>query len=147
MLMSGFSAFLASLGFGVIFNVKGRHLLVAALCGGIGGFTYALALTFNTSETISLMIGSICLSLASELAARRMKSPVTTFLVCALIPLVPGGGMYNTMIEMVKGDVYQALVTCAQTIIDAGSIAIGCTLVASLMRLVFKAKVRKETWL
>ena len=76
-----------------------------------------------------------------------MKSPVTTFLVCALIPLVPGGGMYNTMIEMVKGDVYQALVTCAQTIIDAGSIAIGCTLVASLMRLVFKAKVRKETWL
>lgn len=120
---------------------------MAALCGGIGGFTYSLALTFNISETISLMIGSICLSLASELAARRMKSPVTTFLVCALIPLVPGGGMYNTMIEMVKGDVYQALVTCAQTIIDAGSIAIGCTLVASLMRLVFKAKVRKETWL
>ena len=57
MLMSGFSAFLASLGFGVIFNVKGRHLLVAALCGGIGGFAYALALTFNISETISLMIG------------------------------------------------------------------------------------------
>lgn len=147
MLMSGFSAFLATLSFGVIFNVKGKHLIVAALCGGIGGFTYALALTFNISDTISLMIGSICLSAASEFAARKMKSPVTTFLVCALIPLVPGGGMYNTMIEMVKGDVYQALVTCAQTIVDAGSIAIGCTLVASLMRLVFKAKARKETCL
>lgn len=146
MLMSGFSAFLASLGFGVIFNVKGKYLLVAAICGGIGGFTYALACAYY-SETIALMIGSICLSFASEVVARTMKSPVTTFLVCALIPLVPGGGMYNTMIELVKGDVFQALVTCAQTVIDAGSIALGCTLVSSLMRLVFKTKVRKETWL
>ncbi len=144
MWMSGISAFAASLGFGVLFNVRGKYLIAAAFCGGIGGFAYAAALAQGISETISLMIGSLALTTASEIAARRLKSPVTTFLVCALIPLVPGGGMYYTMIEMVKGNVYDAIVTCAQTIVNAGSIAIGCTLVASIVRMIFKPRIRKE---
>ena len=55
-------------------------------------------------------------------------------LICALIPLVPGGHMYYTMLEVVKGNtdlaMYKAIDTCAQ----ACSIAIGFILVSSIVR-------------
>lgn len=143
MIHSGLSAFLASLGFGVIFNIKGKKLLAAALCGAIGGAAYSLSLACQISEPMALLIGTMALSLAAELFARWLKGPVTIFLVCALIPLVPGGGMYYTMIEMVQGNVDAAITTCVKTILNAGSIAIGCTLVASCMRLFMKLKQRK----
>lgn len=137
MIQTCLSAFVASLGFGVIFNIHGRKLFVAALCGGIGGLFYALSLLLGISEAISLMIGAMALSIASEIAARGLKAPVTAFLVCALIPLVPGGGMYYTMLEMVNGDINQAILLGVDTIVNAGSIAIGCTLVSILARQFF----------
>lgn len=33
----GLSAFLASLGFGLLFNIKGKNLFLAGLVGGVGG--------------------------------------------------------------------------------------------------------------
>ncbi len=137
MIQTCLSAFVASLGFGVIFNIHGRKLFVAALCGGIGGLFYALSLLLGISEAISLMIGAMALSIASEIAARGLKAPVTAFLVCALIPLVPGGGMYYTMLEMVNGDINQAILLGVDTIVNAGSIAIGCTLISILARQFF----------
>lgn len=144
MLQSSISALIASLGFGVIFNVRGKKLLVAAICGGIGGFAYAWALSYQFSEVMSLLIGAMALSIFSEIASRKLKSPVTTFIVCALIPLVPGGGMYYTMIEMVKGNVLEALVVGTHTIVCAGSIAIGCTLVSSSTRFYYKIKSKRK---
>ena len=137
MIQTCLSAFVASLGFGVIFNIHGRKLFVAALCGGIGGLFYTLSLLLGISEAISLMIGAMALSIASEIAARGLKAPVTAFLVCALIPLVPGGGMYYTMLEMVNGDINQAILLGVDTIVNAGSIAIGCTLISILARQFF----------
>lgn len=137
MIQTCLSAFVASLGFGVIFNIHGRKLFVAALCGGIGGLFYALSLLLGISEAISLMIGAMALSIASEIAARGLKAPVTAFLVCALIPLVPGGRMYYTMLEMVNGDINQAILLGVDTIVNAGSIAIGCTLISILARQFF----------
>ena len=142
MIQSGLSAFVAALGFGVIFNIRGIKLIVAALIGGVGGFTYALALSFNVSEAVSLLFGATCMSIAAELASRKFKTPVTTFMVCALIPLVPGGSMYYTMIEVVKGNIYEALVLGTQTIMAAGALALGCTLVSSTTRFYYKMKMK-----
>lgn len=144
MLQSSLAAFVASLGFGVIFNVRGKKLLVAALCGAIGGFAYECALYYHCSEVIALLLGAMALSIFSEIASRKLKSPVTTFIVCALIPLVPGGGMYDTMIEMVKGDVMNALIVGTHAIVCAGSIAIGCTLVSSSTRFYYKLKWKRN---
>lgn len=39
-LKSGISSFLASLGFGFLFNIKGRNLWIAGVVGAIGGACY-----------------------------------------------------------------------------------------------------------
>ena len=134
MWVAGFGAALGSLGFGYLFHVKGYKILITALIGGVGGFVYTWASLDGHSTVVSLFFASMAVSLLSEISSRYFKCPVTSFLICALIPLVPGGHMYYTMLEVVNGNtdlaMYKAIDTCAQ----ACSIAMGFILVSSIVR-------------
>lgn len=135
MLLKGLGAALGSLGFGYLFHVKGYKMCVASFIGGVGGFVYSLSLANGQSNAMSLFFASICVSILSELFARILKCPVTIFLICAIIPLVPGGAMYYTMLEVVQGNNELALAKGIDTIIQACSIAFGCILISSVARM------------
>lgn len=129
-----FSSFLASLGFGILFNIKGKNLILAGIGGAIGGMVYKLVLFLGGSEMIAMFSGSVVFSLYSEILARVCKTPVTTFIICALIPLVPGGGMYRTMQQAIAGNIDKALAIGLNTISIAGVLVLGILLVSTLMR-------------
>ena len=130
-----FSSFLGlSLGFGILFNIKGKNLILAGIGGAIGGMVYKLVLFLGGSEMIAMFSGSVVFSLYSEILARVCKTPVTTFIICALIPLVPGGGMYRTMQQAIAGNIDKALAIGLNTISIAGVLVLGILLVSTLMR-------------
>ena len=129
-----FSSFLASLGFGILFNIKGKNLILAGIGGAIGGMVYKLVLFLGGSEMIAMFLWSVVFSLYSEILARVCKTPVTTFIICALIPLVPGGGMYRTMQQAIAGNIDKALAIGLNTISIAGVLVLGILLVSTLMR-------------
>lgn len=141
-MMSAFGAALGSLGFAILFNIRGDKLFIAAIIGGAGGLVYDVVLKLDHSVVVSLFFASVVISVLSEAFARVSKCPVTTFLVCALIPLVPGGGMYYTMLEIVQDNLNGALVRGIDTVAQACSIAVGCILVSSLMKMYNKYMVR-----
>ena len=136
-------AFIVSLGFGVLFNVRDRNLFFAALGGAVGWFFYSLTLNLSGSNVLAMLIASISISVYAEIFSRVLKNPVTLFLVCSLIPLVPGSGMYYTVFEAVKGNVFESLNYGIETISLAGVIAVGIILVSTLSRLFQKLKMRK----
>ena len=134
MWINGFGCALGSLGFGYMFNIKGNKVFISAFIGGVGGFVYTYALNAGHSNAVSLFFGSIAISLLSEIFARYLKCPVTSFLICALIPLVPGGHMYYTMLEVVQGNNDLAIMRAIDTCVQACSIAFGFILVSSVVR-------------
>lgn len=140
----GLTAALASLGFAVLFNVRGKNLWVAAEIGGFAGLIYEACIEAGASVAVALFVASFSLALASEIAARHMKTPVTTFLICALIPLVPGGSLYYTVLEVVQGNLDGAIIKGIDTIVQACSITIGVTLVSSAMRMLVRYKNRRR---
>lgn len=144
--LSGFGAALGSLGFGYLFHIKGYKIFVASLIGGVGGFVYSWALLEGHTNSVSLFFASMVLSLLSEIFARYLKCPVTTFLIAALIPLVPGGGMYYTMLEVVQGHNDIAIMKAIDTCVQACSIAFGFILVSSVVRTytLIKQRIRKH---
>ncbi|WP_346929825.1 threonine/serine exporter family protein [Clostridium sp.] len=137
-------AFIVSLGFGVLFNVRDRNLFFAALGGAVGWFFYSLTLNLSGSNVLAMLIASISISVYAEIFSRVLKNPVTLFLVCSLIPLVPGSGMYYTVFEAVKGNVDKSLNYGIETISLAGVIAVGIILVSTLSRLMQKLKIRRN---
>ncbi|MCF0149108.1 MAG: threonine/serine exporter family protein [Clostridium sp.] len=134
------SAFIAAFAFGIVFNIKGKNLFFAAICGALGWFVYKLSLFFGYSDITSLFLASLALSIYSEIFARILKTPVTTFVIAALIPLVPGGGMYYTMVEAITGDIMKSLEIGIKTIASAGALALGIILVSTLTKTFMKNK-------
>ena len=52
-------AFFAALGFGVLFNIKGKNLFYAAFGGGLGWFISLICENFGLTTTLSFFISSI----------------------------------------------------------------------------------------
>ncbi|NLL30161.1 MAG: threonine/serine exporter [Clostridiales bacterium] len=140
MILETISAFTASFGFGIIFNIKGKNLFFASLCGALGWFVYKLSLRLGATDTTSMFFASVALSAYSEIFARILKTPVTTFIIAALIPLVPGGGMYYTMYEAITGNIITSLEIGITTLVSAGVLAIGIILVSTITRTIVKSK-------
>ena len=140
MLLGIIGSFFAALGFGVLFNIKGKNLVLAAIGGMLGATMYRLAQEFGCGEMASMLLGSVSLSLYAEILARVCHTPVTTFLVCALIPLVPGGGMYRTMLAAIQGHVLEALTIGVETMAIAGILVLGILMVSTLMKAIFRPK-------
>lgn len=137
-------ALIASLGFGVIFNIRGKNLFFATIGGGLSWLSYLLLKKFNVSDILSLFISSVIFSIYSEVCARFLKTPVTTLVICALIPLVPGAGMYYTMYETITGNVSNALELGLNTIASAGTLALGVIFVSTITKQVTSLKKVRE---
>ena len=127
---------IASIAFGVQFNIRFKHMLTA----GIGGtLTQLIFIGFEFSEAGEMLcyfFSAAAVSIYAELMARRLHVPVNMYLVIGIIPLVPGGYMYNTMITLIGGNVEMFSRQFAEAVGIAGSIAMGVFAVSALARLV-----------
>lgn len=138
MILQIICAFIATLGFGILFNVRDRNLFYASLGGAIGWITYLIAINLNNSVMLTTFIASVVISIYAEIFSRVLKNPVTLFLICALIPLVPGSNIYYTILSVVQGDIMQSLQKGIETLSIAGLIALGIITVSTLSRLIQK---------
>ncbi len=133
-LLSGLIAGIACLGFGIVFNLRGKRLFLAALGGAISWTTF-LFVGSRTTDLMSSFLATVAVTIYAELMARLTKTPVTAYLVVALLPLVPGSGIYYTMRYFLSGDSTLFLESGRQTVAIAGSLAVGILPVFSLTRL------------
>lgn len=134
--MKIFSAFFASFGFAILFNVPKNRLVYSGLCGSCGAIAYVLALHAQMSEAMALFFASMALSATAEIMARILKTPSTLYLICALIPFVPGGGMYYTVLYIIQKNNALALTTGLNTMTQACAIVIGCVLVTGIVHMI-----------
>lgn len=142
MIISTFASFIATLCFAVVFNIRGVNKFWAAGGGMLGWVSYQLSLEAGLSQVYSLLTAAVLFSAYAELTARRLQTPVTTLIICAMIPLVPGGGMYNTMFAVVQGNTHDAIGLALETLGQAGTLAAGVALVSTVTNLIVKVKRR-----
>ncbi|MDF9824177.1 uncharacterized membrane protein YjjB (DUF3815 family) [Breznakia sp. PF5-3] len=136
-------AFMASLFFGVLFNVKKDNLIFAGFGGAIGCFVFEVITMIGWGNNLSIFMAAIAFASYSEVIARIRKTTVTTFALSALIPLVPGNGMYLTMLSIVNDDLQAALDIGLDTLSSAGLLALGILFVSTFAKLI-KKPIPKE---
>jgi uncharacterized membrane protein YjjB (DUF3815 family) len=128
------TAFLGSLGFSMLFNIRGRKIWYAATGGMLSWATYLLGGLWLSSEMTQYFIAAIMVTVYSELCARIVKTPATTFLTAAIIPLVPGRYLYYTMSYAVNGIFGEFAGYGSYTVGIAVAIAAGIMVASSLFR-------------
>ena len=98
------TAFVGSLGFALLFGLRRRYVLPAAVGGMLSWGVYLLLSRLLPSDFLSCLIASACAVLYAELLARLLHTPATVFVIPAVIPLVPGSSLYYAMSCVVQKD-------------------------------------------
>ena len=134
----GLGSFLASVAFGVLFNIRYEKLWLAGFTGMIGGIVYQLSLDSFSGVLLANFLGAVSFTVCAEIFARLYKTPVTTFIVCALIPLVPGAKMYEMVLECIKGNPSGALTLFLDILSIAGVLALAILVVETITLMMLK---------
>lgn len=95
---------LGSLGFAVLFRVRGKLLIFAFLGGLLSWGTYCIAGNFVGHEALQYLVATTALTLYSEIFARVLRCPSTIMLVTGWIPLIPGGALYYSISALVHSN-------------------------------------------
>ena len=129
-------AYLGSLGFGILYNLRGKQLLFASLGGLLSWVVYLLVNQFTDSPYPCAFFASVAIALFSELIARIIKTPITGLLGAAVIPLIPGAGLYRAVSALMLRDAELAASHGTYTLLFAASMAAGITLTTLIFRMV-----------
>ena len=119
------TATIGSLGFGILFNVRGKRLIASALGGGVAWALYLCFYTLTESLGISYFLVSLIVALYAEVMARVFKCPALLFISPSLIPLVPGASLYYTMSHALSGSTSSFFESALTTLVAAAALAIG----------------------
>jgi len=137
-------AFFAIFGLSIIFSVPKKYLWITGLIGIVGWGVYLLMGNFTDSMYLSNFVGALGIGLSAQISARIFKLPVTTFTIPGIMTLVPGSGMYNTVYYLIAGDEILSREYMIQTLLNAGSIAIGIFLMGTLFTFIFSRRKKHE---
>lgn len=139
------AAFFAGAGFCVLFNIHGPGLLICSGGSALGWLVYLLAKgPSGGSDIIQTMAAAVAIAIYAEVMARIRKCPVTTYLLIASLPLVPGAGIYYTMTYAAAGDTERFMSSLIHTMGLAGAMALGILMVGSVVRLAAGERRRRE---
>lgn len=124
-----------SVGFGIIFNVKGKDIYFGGIGSGLGWLLYLICYRRFGSIVGGYFLATVVTTLYSEYMAVHRKKPSTIFLIPSIIPFVPGGGVFRAMSAWLNGEQNELLVQGRYSITVAGAIAMGIILGISAARL------------
>ena len=125
--------------FSVLMHQPWKTIPVSCLIAVAG---YSVFLVIGSS-TMGFFLASLLIGVLCEICARIMKRAATLFVTGAIIPLVPGVGLYNTMLYVVQGDYANAVNTGAATVLGLCGIALAITM-SSVIFAAFHTKQKKE---
>lgn len=128
-------SFIATFCFSLIFNVKGKKLFLSSLGGAIGWCIY-FSLNNKFDEASKIFLAALAVTIYSETISIFFNIVVTSILIPSLIPLVPGKGIYFTMISVVKKNPRDAFMIGMDTIGSAGAIAIAILTISSIVKII-----------
>lgn len=115
------TSFVTSISFAIVFKTNKRHLINAGIAGVL---TYAayLSLDVLTSSLFwAAFVSSFVAALFAEVNARLKKAPSVVLLMAGVIPIVPGGYLYRSVRDLIRGSNSTAMSALG----TAGAVALG----------------------
>jgi uncharacterized membrane protein YjjB (DUF3815 family) len=138
------TSFIATAGFGIIFNAPKQTLVKCGLVGMSGWMIYFLMETNCFESAVATLAASCFVAVISQVFAKMYKTPIIIFSVAGIIPLVPGGLAYDAMRHFVENDYNTAINLVAKATMISGSIAMGLVFSEVINQIIRKSKLKSN---
>ncbi|MDR5658077.1 threonine/serine exporter family protein [Serpentinicella sp. ANB-PHB4] len=127
-----FFAIICTVGFGVLFNVPKSSLFKAGLGGGVGWVLYNLFFNLTDSSVLATFVASFAIAVIGEIFAVLYRNPITMYIIPGIVPLVPGYGLYYTMLSIIDKNYDSAATYGSESLLISIAIAGALTIVLSI---------------
>lgn len=128
--------------YSLLMNSPKRSVIYSALIAGSGYVIFDIFRYIIGNEMLGYFAATLFIAVTGEVFARLKKMPSTIFIFPAIIPLVPGIGLYQTMLQLVQKEYTTALIKGVQTLFIAGAMAVAIALINVVARMVFPRKTK-----
>ncbi len=130
--------YLATLFFADLFHAPWRAIPAAATVGSLGYLVWYLINQKAGASFMAFFAATLLMAITSEILARLMKLPATVFITTAIIPIVPGLGLYQTMLLIVGQNDAAALRQGVDTLAAIGTMALALAVNALLTQWIYR---------
>lgn len=126
------ASFVGSLGFAILYNLRGKKLWMAGISGMVSWIVYLIVWDQMPSTFVANLAAAAVATIYAETMARILKTPVTVFLITGIIPLVPGGNLYYTMNYVLAKQWRLSSMYGQKTLLIAVAVAAGIMVASSI---------------
>lgn len=119
------SSAVGTYGFAIFMHAPKKAWLPASLIGGVSYALYWALLRFSVYEPLSIFLGALLGSVLGQVCARKMRMIASIFILLAMIPLVPGLGLYRCMAFLAQGLYSEGVKAGVGAMVDIVMIAFG----------------------
>lgn len=138
------AAFFATVFFSILFNVNKKELIVCGVVGSSGWAIYLITSKLDASIVLASFFGALLVSILSHLLAIYRKNPATVYQIPGIIPLVPGAGMYKSLLYLIQDRFVLSAQSLVETFQIAGAIAVAMLSVYSVS--LFAAQIKQAVY-
>ena len=143
-LQAAAGAFFGTVGFAMLVHVPKRAWLVSGLIASFSYLVYWACLRAGLSDPMSIFLGSFFGSLVGLLCARKMKMIGTVFLMSAVVPVVPGLGLYRMMAFLGQNRIAEGADMGIRAMITIAMIALGLGAGSMIDRMIHSGGLRNH---
>ena len=129
-------SFIGCVGFFILFNIHGYGGFLCALGGVLSWFVFRVTLLLGGNDFVAYFLAILVAGIYSEIMARVRKYPAISYLVISSFPLIPGAGVYYTMMYALHGDMAGFASKGMHTAAVAGVMAVGILLSSTIFRII-----------
>ena len=141
------ASIVGTVGFGMLFKMRGKHLIYISIFGFLSYAVYLAVLFLGYSELIAAFASAATIALLSEIFARVFKAPTVIFTIVGIVSIVPGSSLYYSMRNLLLRDLDGFFASLKSACTITAGIVFGIVAISALMKLLtsFKRKNAKET--
>jgi len=129
------ASFVACLGFVIIFNIHGYGNMLCAVGSALTWAAYCIGSAYGLGYFTCCLLGTMVSAVFAEMMARIRKYPAISYLIIAVLPLIPGSSIYYTALAAVQGNMEKFIFYGTETLGTAGAMAVGILLISTAVRI------------
>lgn len=128
------SSTVATTGIIMMFGIERRVLIWALLSSVLCCGAYEITMLLGGGLLFACLIGSALAAAYSDAMAHWLKVPATVLIIPGIVPLVPGGKLYYTMLAAVGADSETFSQRGKEALLMAAGLAIGVIAVTAITK-------------
>lgn len=125
---------MGTLAFAITMNIP-RKCLLYITAGSFISCISERVLSQYYNDFIACFCAMILAALFCEIVARKIKTPTTVLLIPCIIPLLPGGAIYYTMLYAIRNEIPLAKEYALSTLLTGLGIALGAAIESSVIKI------------